>query len=253
MNEKLLRVGTSSWSQQDWRGTVYPAGSKPGEFLRHYAERYDTVEIDATWYRIPSETLVRKWERDTPAGFVFGAKVPGVITHEKMLVGCEAELAAFLRAMDGLGSKLGPLLLQFPHGFKPDQFETLATFLKGLPKGYKFAVEIRHKGWLDDRFHELLRAHGVAFALVDLAWMPKQDVLTAGWTYLRFVGDRKGIEAKTKTWDQVIVDRTKEMEAWVPKVRGFLDRQVPTYAYFNNHYAGHAPGSIELFKRMMAG
>jgi len=251
MNEKLLRVGTSSWSHESWKGTLYPAGSKPGEFLGHYAKRYDTVEIDATWYRIPGEALVRKWERDTPAGFLFAAKVPGSITHEKMLVGAEAELSQFLRAMDLLGPKLGPLLFQFPYAFKPARFEVLEAFLKGLPQGYRFAVEIRHKGWLNERFYDLLRSRGVAFAVVDLVWMPKTVVQTAEWTYLRFVGDRKSIEAQTVTWEKIILDRAREMEEWAPKVRGFLDRKVPTYAYFNNHYAGHAPGSIALFLEKM--
>ncbi len=250
-NEKLLRVGTSSWSHQSWRGSVYPEKCKPGEFLGHYARRYSTVEIDATWYRSPGESLVKKWERDVPAGFVFAAKVPGVITHEKMLEGCEAELSGFLRAMDHLGDKLGPLLFQFPYAFKPDRFERLEDFLKGLPKGYRFAVEVRHKGWLTERFYDLLRGRGVVLTLLDLLWMPRLDLLTSDWAYVRFIGDRKGIEAKTTTWDRVIVDRSKEMAEWAPRIRGFLDRQVPTYAYFNNHYAGHAPGSIDLFLKSL--
>jgi len=250
-NEKLLRVGTSSWSHEAWRGTVYPEKCKPGEFLGHYAAKYSTVEIDATWYRIPGEALVRKWERDTPKGFLFAAKVPGVITHEKMLEGCEGELHSFLMAMDLLGEKLGPLLFQFPYAFKPDRFERLEAFLRALPKGYRFAVEVRHKGWLTERFYDLLRGRGVAMALIDLLWMPRLDVLTADWAYLRFIGDRKGIEKQTKTWDRVIVDRSKEMEGWAPRIRGFLERKVPTYAYFNNHYAGHAPGSIELLLKSL--
>lgn len=250
-NEKDLKVGTSSWSHESWRGSLYPPQSAPGEFLRHYAARYPTVEIDATWYRIPSEAMVRKWERDTPADFTFAAKVPSVVTHEKMARGADAELSQFLRVMDLLGPKLGPLLLQFPYAFKPDQFEALEAFLERLPSGYRFAVEIRHRGWLGERFYDLLRRRGVALALVDLVWMPRVDVATAAWTYVRFIGDRKGIERKTKTWDKVIVDRTKDMEWWIPRIQAFLDRHVSVFVYFNNHFAGHAPGSIELFDRLL--
>jgi uncharacterized protein YecE (DUF72 family) len=246
-NEKLLRVGTSSWSHEDWRGVVYPKEAKPGEFLSHYAQKFSTVEIDATWYRIPGEALVKKWERDTPKGFLFAAKIPSVITHEKMLEGCEGDLKEFLRAMDHLGEKLGPMVFQFPYAFKPDQIEKLEAFLKTLPKGYKFAVEVRHKGWLSQRFYDLLRSNGIAMVLLDLLWMPRLDVLTTDWAYVRFIGDRKGIEKNTKTWEKLVVDRSKEMAWWIPKIRGFMDRQVPTYAYFNNHYAGNAPLSIELF------
>jgi uncharacterized protein YecE (DUF72 family) len=244
---KRLRVGTSSWSADSWRGPFYPAGARPGEFLAHYARRFDTVEIDATWYRIPSETMVRKWERDTPEGFVFSAKVPSVITHEKRLVGCEGEFREFLRVMELLGPKRGPLVFQFPYDFKPDQFDNLQKFLAQLPSGFRFAVEIRHKGWLTPKFYDLLRSRNVAFVLLDLVWMPKVDVTTADWTYVRFIGDRKGIEQKTETWEKLIVDRTKDMEDWAPRIQKLLDEGTIVWAYFNNHYAGHAPGSVALF------
>lgn len=250
-NEKLLKVGTSSWSHEDWRGTVYAKDASPGEFIGQYAEKYDTVEIDATWYATPREALVKRWARETPKGFLFAAKVPRAITHDKMLVDCGADLKEFLRAMDHLGEKLGPLLFQFPYQFKPEGFEALEAFLGGLPKGYRFAVEVRHKGWLGERFYDLLRSRGVAFTLLDLLWMPRLDVVTADWTYVRFIGDRKGIEKRTKTWEKLLVDRSKEMAWWAPRIESFLSRGFPTYAYFNNHYAGHAPGSIALFREAL--
>ena len=232
MIEKRLRVGTSSWSHDSWKGSVYPPGSKPGEYLSHYAKRFDTVEIDSTWYRIPSETFIRKWDRDTPEGFTFSAKVPSIITHEKRLVGCEAELKEFLRVMDLLGPKRGPLVFQFPYDFRPDQFDNLSRFLQTLPSGWQFALEVRHKGWLHDQFYDLLRNRKIAFVLQDLAWMPRQDVLTADWTYLRLVGDRKKIEAQTTTWEKIIVDRSKETADWAARVQQFLDDGVITWAYF---------------------
>ena len=251
MDEKRLRVGTSSWSADSWRGPFYPAQAKAGEFLSHYAHRFDTVEIDATWYRIPSESMVRKWERDTPEGFVFAAKIPSVITHEKRLIDCQPELLEFLRVMDLLGPKRGPLVFQFPYDFKPDQFETLEKFLATLPQGFKFALEIRHKGWLTPKFYDLLRSRGIALVLLDLLWMPKIDVLTTDWTYVRFIGDRKGIEKKTETWEKLIIDRSREMEEWAPRIQKLLDEGTIVWAYFNNHYAGHAPGSVELFLEIM--
>jgi len=251
MNEKRLRVGTSSWSHDSWKGTVYPQKGKPGEFLSHYAKRFDTVEIDSSWYRCPSEAYVRKWDRDTPPGFMFSAKVPSAITHEKRLVGCEAELKEFLRVMDLLGPKRGPLVFQFPYDFQPDQFDTLKKFLETLPAGFKFALEVRHKGWLTERFYDLLRSRGIALVLLDLSWMPKLDLLTTDWTYIRFIGDRKKIEAQTMTWEKLILDRVKEMEEWAPRILKFLEDGVITWAYFNNHYAGHAPGSVDLFLEVL--
>jgi len=251
MDEKRLRVGTSSWSADSWRGPFYPAQAKAGEFLAHYARRFDTVEIDATWYRTPSESMVRKWERDTPEGFIFAAKVPSVITHQNRLIDCQPELKEFLRVMDLLGPKRGPLVFQFPYDFKPDQFDTLQKFLQQLPTGFKFALEVRHKGWLTERFYDLLRSRGIALVLLDLSWMPKLDLLTTDWTYIRFIGDRKKIEAQTLTWEKLIVDRAKEMEEWAPRILKFLEDGVITWAYFNNHYAGHAPGSVDLFLEVL--
>jgi len=250
MSEKL-RVGTSSWSHDSWKGSVYPPGAKSGEYLAHYARRFKTVEIDSSWYRCPSEAAVRKWERDTPSDFRFSAKVPSSITHEKRLVGCEAELAEFLKVMDLLGPKRGPLVFQFPYDFKPDQFDTLARFLRTLPAGIPFALEVRHRGWLTERFYDLLRSRGIALVLLDLSWMPRLNLLTTDWTYLRFIGNRKLIETQTTTWEKIIVDRSAEMADWAPRVQKFLDDGVVTWAYFNNHYAGHAPGSVDLFLQFL--
>ncbi len=258
-----LHVGTSSFSDESWVGSFYPAGTKPAEFLSVYARRFDTVEIDATFYRIPSSTQARSWAAKVPAGFKVAAKVPQLITHEKLLVGCGDDMKAFLDAMEELGGKLGPLLFQFPY-FRYDAFasldaflERLEPFLESLPPGRAFALEVRNKTWVGERLLTALRRHRVAYTLIDLPWMPmadevirKFDVLTSDFVYARWLGDRMGIEAKTDRWDKLIVDRTPEMERWVPALASLLARNIEVYGYFNNHYAGHAPGSIELLREV---
>jgi uncharacterized protein YecE (DUF72 family) len=258
-----LHLGTSSWSSQDWEGVFYPPGTPPSEYLPFYATRFGAVEVDATFYRVPSAAMTKKWRRDLPDGFLMAAKVPQAITHEKGLVDCGEDLAAFVEAMDNLGDRLGPLLFQFPY-FKKDAemtqaifLDRLAKFLPGLPKGHRFALEIRNKGWLKPAFLDLLRAHGVALALIDHPWMPTAaqylgeiDPITAEFAYVRWLGDRYGIEKVTKTWDKAIVDRTREMRGWVPAVREILARNRTVFGFFNNHYAGHAPASIELFEKI---
>jgi uncharacterized protein YecE (DUF72 family) len=173
---------------------------------------------------------------------------------------CDAELKEFLAAMDLLGEKLGPLLLQFPYFNKqafarPEDFlARLEPFLKKLPSGYSFALEVRNKAWITERFLDALRQRKIALALIDHPWMTpaqqlmaKLDVATTDFTYIRWLGDRKGIEEKTQHWDRLIVNREREMESWVPAIDKLLERRLRVYAYFNNHYAGHAPGSIALF------
>jgi uncharacterized protein YecE (DUF72 family) len=256
-----LLLGTSSWSSADWVGPFYSENLKPGQFIQAYARRFRAVEIDSTYYSIPSRSMVAAWREKTPPGFIFAAKVPGIITHQKVLSDCQPEFTNFLSNMELLGDRLGPLLLQFPY-FNRNIFASrgpfeklLRAFLKTLPNDFQFALEIRNKNWISWDFFELLREHSVAFALVAQAWMPRIDTLakaldlvTADFCYARFIGDRKGIEQKTKKWDRVIEDKTEEMKVWVTELKQITNQGVKTYAFFNNHYAGFAPGSVRIFE-----
>lgn len=260
-----LRIGTSAFTAAGWPGTFYPEGWREREFLTYYATKFDTVEVDSTFYRTPSLSTVKGWNAKTPAGFVFAAKVPQVITHEKVLVDCDAEFKQFIEVMDNLGEKLGPLLLQFGYFNKKtfvsvnDFLARLRPFLKKLPKGHRFAVEIRNKNWLVPHFVEALRERGVALALIDQSWMPrpaqwfeKFDPITADFTYVRWLGDRKGIEQQTKVWDKIIVDRKTELIEWVEVLKKVHERRIQILAFANNHFQGFGPGTLEEFKKLWA-
>jgi uncharacterized protein YecE (DUF72 family) len=254
-----LHLGTSAFTAAGWEGSFYPSGMKPADYLTYYATKFDTVEVDSTFYRTPAASTVSGWARKTPDHFIFAVKVPQLITHEKVLVDCDADFKHFLDTMDLLGAKLGPMLLQFPY-FNRSVFTDgtqfvarLKPFLTKLPKDHKFAVEIRNKNWLDAAFANLLRDHGVALALQDQSWMPmpwdyKFDPLTADFTYVRLLGDRKGIEQITKTWDKTIVDRSAQLKTWVDYLQPIKKRGVTIFAYANNHYSGHAPDTVKLFR-----
>ena len=258
-----LYVGTSSWSSQDWVGPFYPENLKPGEFIQYYARQFRAVEIDATFYSIPAKAVVSAWKEKTPSGFFFAAKVPSVVTHQKVLKDCQREFTSFLNGMALLEERLGPLLLQFPYFNKNafasrSQFEKLLRpFLKSLPKEFRFALEIRNKNWLTWDFLELLREHSVAFVVIAQAWMPSietlakaLDIVTGEFCYARFIGDRKGIEAKTQKWGKLVEDKTGEMTVWAQELKKIVAKGVRTYAFFNNHYAGFAPGSVRLFESL---
>jgi uncharacterized protein YecE (DUF72 family) len=259
-----IHLGTSAFTAAGWEGSFYPAGMKPADYLTYYATKFDTVEVDSTFYRTPSSATVNAWARKTPDGFIFSVKVPQIITHEKMLVGVEPEFKQFIETMELLGEKLGPLVFQFPY-FNRTKFKSggeflklLAAFMKTFPRDRQFAIEIRNKSWLDARFAGVLRDHNVALVLQDHSWMPrpsqlfeKFDPLTADFTYIRWLGDRQGIEQRTKTWEAVIVDRTQELAEWVEIVRKLHKRRIQIFAYANNHYAGHAPSTVEQFREML--
>jgi uncharacterized protein YecE (DUF72 family) len=265
-SEPGLLLGTSSFTADGWQGSFYPPGMQTGNFLSYYATQFKTVEIDSTYYGTPSAATVTNWYERTPPDFIIAAKVPQIITHEKMMVNCEAEFDEFIGRMHLLGEKLGPLLLQFPrfnkYEIQADEFfRRLHLFLKHvkhLPTA-RLVAEIRNRAWLDKRITDLLREYNVALALTDLSNMPRPwevknglDLVTTDFVYVRWLGDRKGIEALTMRWDKTVIDRTGDLRNWAALFRKFLSRNLKVYAYANNHYAGHGPGTVKLFWDMWA-
>ena len=260
-SEPGLLLGTSSFTADGWQGSFYPPGMQTGNFLSYYATQFKTVEIDSTYYGTPSAATVTNWYERTPPDFIIAAKVPQIITHEKMMVNCEAEFDEFIGRMHLLGEKLGPLLLQFPrfnrYEIQADEFfrrlHLLLKHVKHLPT-VRLVVEIRNRAWLDKRITDLLREYNVALALTDLSNMPRPwevknglDLVTTDFVYVRWLGDRKGIEALTMRWDKTVIDRTGDLRNWAALFRKFLSRNLKVYAYANNHYAGHGPGTVKLF------
>jgi len=257
-----ILLGTSAFTAAGWEGSFYPSGMKSQDFLSYYATQFATVEVDSTFYGCPSARTVNNWAARTPEDFIFSVKIPQVVTHEKALVDCDSEFEEFVKTMDILGPKLGPMVFQFPSFDRwkfPKQESFLAVlipFLNKLPADHKFVVEIRNKNWLDVRFVDVLREHNVALALTDTSFMPrpwelkqKFDLVTADFAYVRWLGDRKGIEKQTTTWDKTIIDRTSDLNNWVEIFKSLVSntKVLKIFAFSNNHYAGHGPATAKLF------
>lgn len=256
-----LRIGASSFTAPGWKGSFYPEELPQSQYLTYYAEQFDTVEIDSTFYAVPRHTTVQGWYEKTPKDFVFSAKVPQTITHEKVLEVCGDDLRFFLSAMEPLKEKLGALLFQFPYFNKKafatpqDFFARVRAFLKTLPKdsGFHFALEVRNKNYLLPELFAMLQEHDIALTLLDHPYMPrpalwfaagKPDPLTAEFTYIRLIGDRYGLEEITKVFDKVVIDRARELEEWTGICTQVRRRGVDMLVYINNHFAGHAPTTI---------
>ncbi|MHC4930674.1 MAG: DUF72 domain-containing protein [Planctomycetota bacterium] len=271
-----LRYGTSSWSEKSWVGPFYPEGTKSGDYLAHYATQFDTVEADVTYYRIPSERMVEGWEQRTPDGFELCAKFPRSIVHggegarpdpETVLVpeAVSEDAQAFCRQMGALGAKCGPLVLQFPYFNKgvfegPGPFlERLDVFLGTLPDGFRYAVEVRNRWWVKEPLLHILRRHRVALVLTELSYLPhpsdvarKVDVVTTDFVYARLIGDRKAVEEKTKTFDQIVIDQGESLDRWAELLKELLQQVPKAYVFANNHYAGHGPATIrDLASRVL--
>ena len=231
-----LHIGTMGWSYDFWVGKLYPEGTASKDFLSEYSKHFNTVEIDSTFYRIPSTETVMKWKEQTPAGFLFSAKFPRIITHVKMLQECEDEVKVFIERISELQNKLGPLLLQFTSTFEPEHIHLLRDFLPTLPKKHRFVVEVRNRKLLEDNFYSVLKENGVVLALVDSPFMPSVEVMPADFAYVRWEGDRgkvKGLQG------QVEIDRTISIKEWAKRIKTFLDTSKDVFGYFSKYYSGY--------------
>jgi uncharacterized protein YecE (DUF72 family) len=269
----MVRFGTSSFSCKDWVGPFYPPGTQPGDYLRHYATVFDTVEVDATYYAIPSDRVVSGWAEKTPPGFLLSAKFPRSIVHggeaerpdaRKVLVedAVGNDRDDFVAVMRRLGPRAGPLVLQFPF-FSQEAFPAVDPFLARLdrffatlPKDFAYGVEVRNPDWLGRPLRDLLASHRVALVLVDQAWMPHADRLdaldpvTAEFAYVRLLGDRVAIERLTTTWGREVIDHGPSLLRWAAYLDRLASAGVKTLFYVNNHYAGHGPATVHRLRSM---
>jgi uncharacterized protein YecE (DUF72 family) len=248
--EDGLYLGTSGWSYADWGGTLYPVGTPPAGKLAEYVKHFATVEIDSTFYGTPKLSTVERWREVAPDGFLFAAKFPKEITHDKNLVGCEDDAWDFVRTMSALGGKLGPLLLQLPPSFTIEGMETLDAFLSKLPQGFSYAVEVRHRSWFGSDLPDLLTVHEAALTLVDYPGMPRLEETTADFSYIRWLGDRREFPSDHTHLKK---DRTEDLRWWSGLVDRFLGEGKTIFAYANNHYQSHSPSTIEEFLKIRRG
>ncbi|MGA9192738.1 MAG: DUF72 domain-containing protein [Anaerolineales bacterium] len=242
-----ILIGTQGFSFDDWVGSFYPPGTSKRGYLEAYAAKFPTVEIDSTFYAAPRPSVVEGWRDRTPEGFVFAAKFPRSITHDKKLDRALPEAESFVERMRLLEDKLGVLTLQFAYDFSPDYFDALDAFLTRLPTGVRYAVEVRNRKWFEGPLAEMLSGHNVALVLQDLCYMPRLDWVTADFSVVRWLGRRKDVEK----FDHIQIDRTDEMRDWSETVMGFIRQGIDLYGYFNNHYAGHSPASARAFAEML--
>ena len=245
----VVRLGTQGWSYPDWQGVFYPPGAKQEDRLPFYSAVFDTVELDTTFYGPPKGTIARSWARHTPDHFRFAAKMPREITHDTLLRESSAALDEFVRSLEPLGEKLGPLLVQMPAEFQrePDAERALDQFLASRPAHVRFAVEFRHASWHAPEVWDLLRRHGAAVAWTEWRELPRLTEITADFLYLRWLGDRQDIER----YDHVQIDRTGSFDAWQKDLEPALGRVREVFGYFNNHWAGHSPASANEMKRRL--
>jgi uncharacterized protein YecE (DUF72 family) len=230
-------IGCSGWNYRDWRGTFYPEGAPQRRWLELYAERFSTVEVNNTFYRLPRREAVEGWARQTPEDFTFAVKASRYLTHVKRLTGLEEGMARFYEPLEPLieAGKLGPILWQLPANFRRDDAR-LEGWLQALPDGMH-TIEVRHESWFAEPVMAALRARGVALTIGDHPERPFQtDEATAPWRFIRFHYGARGRDGN--------YSRT-EIETWARRIAQWR-RQTAIYAYFNNDWRGFAPANARL-------
>ncbi len=184
------------------------------------------------------------------SAFVTGVQNSQEITHEKKLAGCKEHAETFVRTMQNLDDRLGPLLLQLPPDFTANNREVLNKFMGDLPEGPSYAVEVCHQSWLDSDLTGLLREHGAALTLVDSPRMPRLEEATADFAYIRWLGNRREFPSGHTGPKK---DRTEDLRWWSGLVDRFLSESKTVFAYANNHYQNHSPSTIEQFLEIRRG
>jgi uncharacterized protein YecE (DUF72 family) len=225
----LLRAGTSGFSYDEWRGSFYPQGLPAGQMLRFYAENLPAVEINNTFYRLPSEKLLRQWSEQVPSGFTFVLKASQRITHQKRLKDAGEPLSYLLTTSTVLGPGLGALLFQLPPNLRKD-VPRLRDFLALLPDGIRVAFEFRHPSWFDKEVYSELSGRDVALCIADTLDGTTPIEATASWGYLRLRREEYG---------------DRELEDWVTRIRS-LDWS-DTFVFFKHEDAGTGPRLARRF------
>ena len=246
-------LGCSGWSYDGWKGPFYPEDLDNRYWLSYYSKIFDFVEIDSTFYRIPSKFMVNNWNKRTPESFRFAVKFPKVITHDKRLKDVEKDVKQFYDAMEPLYDKILVFLIQLPPSLQiAEGLDLIKNLQYQLDPSFRYAIEVRHHSWFNELFYNYIKKENYCLVWSQQDILITPPILTTDFVYLRLIGDRKINE---KDFGKLTKERTKEMELW-SKILIDVDRKVKDDVKMaimsaNNHYAGFGPMTAKLFEQML--
>ena len=247
-----LYIGCSGWSYSSWQGPFYPFSIVNKGWLPYYSQVFNYVEVDSTFYDIPSESMVRNWDRRTPSNFRFTVKFPKIITHDKKFKNVEKDLELFYERMEPLKNKILALLIQLPPSYKLkeglEDFNSHDFFFEG---DFRYAVEVRHSSWFNDLAYNFFRKNNIAMVWSQMDRLQTPPVVTSDFVYLRLIGDRRLAEDQ---FGKIQIDRTEEIRNWANKMKEVKQNEKDVKAAIvaaNNHYGGYGPGTVDLFRQNM--
>ncbi|NBC33944.1 MAG: DUF72 domain-containing protein [Alphaproteobacteria bacterium] len=236
-----VHIGTSGWHYDHWVGPVYPEGSKAEDHLPLYAERFDAVEVNNTFYQLPAGRTVAAWRETAPEGFVFACKGSRYLTHLKKLKDPDPGLEKFFAALQPLGDALSAVLFQLPPRWRCNP-ERLEAFLQALPGGLHYAFEFRDESWFDERVYDTLAKHDAAFCLYDLDGRQSPERITAGHVYVRLHGPDGAYQG---SYDDTA------LRGWADRIARWRDDGRTVYCFFDNDQAGYAALNAGRLKQLV--
>ncbi len=257
LDQQKIRLGTCAWSHPGWAGPFYPADLPEARWLEWYARYFPAVEVDSTFYQVPSESAIQRWTESTPASFRFACKLPRAISHACRLRDCSREFTDFIRAVEPLGDKLHVVLIQLPTSFAPKEGRpVLRNFLEQLPRDFRFAIEFRHPGWHKPQVVRLLEKHRVCWVWADTSPLNERNLApfelwprTADFLYVRLLGDYStkydGDGKHVHHYGRLLWKREAAMESWAMKIERQIADMRSVWAFVNNHYEGFAPETCQ--------
>lgn len=256
-------IGTCAWAFDDWRRVFYPEHLPAAERLAFYSRWFNAVEVDSTFYHVPAAAVAAHWAEVTPAGFRFSCKLSREITHDRRLRDSDALLKVFLHGLEGLGDKLGCILIQLPRWFQPRHDEhAFREFIHGLRSGFRWAVEFRDHSWHFPRIVHLLEQHRVAWVWSDLSTLAEADAAAFGFfprttdfLLVRLMGDlgtKYGPEGgPIHHYREVMWRRTRSMDNWAARIRQELPELRSAFIFANNHFEGFAPQTAQQIGNLL--
>lgn len=238
-----VRIGTSGWHYMHWRGPFYPSDLSAKQMLAWYMDRFDTVEINNSFYRLPAPGTFTAWRDATPDGFCFAVKGSRYITHRKKLHEPEAALERFIRPVELLGAKLGPILFQLPPRWACN-IDRLTAFLEMLPASHRYAFEFRDPSWHVPAVYRALEKHDAAFCIYELDGFLSPIEITADYVYIRLHGPGRKYQGD---YSQDI------LEGWADRIARWQEELKAVYVYFDNDQAGFAVKNAAALQHLVDG
>ncbi len=244
-----IKIGCTGWSYDGWSGTFYPKKLAKSDWLKYYSEIFPITEINSTYYRIPDQSITKKWYSDTPDSFTFTAKFPSIITHENKLKNVKEHVFRFLSSFTPLHEKVLALVLQLPPSFTFDEAKPrLDELFSYLPPDFKYPIEGRHESWFTDEALDYLKENNHCLVWNEIHGVNNPAKITSDYVYIRLIGDRSIPDSE---FGKVIIDRKEAIQKWADRIKKLENKVTLAMVMTNNHFEGYGPATANTLRMQL--